>query len=446
MKKFSTFVLTLLISATAWAGTAQTPQAALSSAAEKPAILTADKPQGNQRTDRPEGDTIEDAITMEIGDCVSNDTGADFADDYDEVCPYEGSDSPDVVYTFFLDHQAILEFDMCNAQYDCKVYVYNASLELVGCNDDACESPQGDPYRSFLTIVDMPIDEYYVVCDGYGGEMGTFELCITEGDPAEYDIHQIVHTPGDSWSAGTSHTNGDDVDYLRADRFGNAGTITQVTVWGLSLIYDNGWSECSEDPMAFDVMFYEADGMPGAELANFDIECSPVATGDAYAGYPLYQFDLVLPESVDLVEGWVGMQTYGNCWFLWMSAYEVDGWSALSTDGGAWETYDYDLAYQLTLGEGVAPIGNPVSVVLHDNHPNPFNPVTTISYDLVTAQPVELVVFNTAGERVATLVDGSQAAGLHSLQFDAQHLPSGVYFYRLTTGEFSQTQRMLLVK
>ncbi len=94
----------------------------------------------------------------------------------------------------------------------------------------------------------------------------------------------------------------------------------------------------------------------------------------------------------------------------------------------------------------MAPIGNPVSVVLHDNHPNPFNPVTTISYDLVTAQPVELVVFNTAGERVATLVDGSQAAGLHSLQFDAQHLPSGVYFYRLTTGEFSQTQRMLLVK
>jgi len=301
-----------------------------------------------------DGDTIEDAIPMAVGDCVNNNTSG-FSNDYDEACPYEGSTSADVVYTFFLDHTATLEFDMCNAQYDCKVYVYNAALALMGCNDDACESPQGDPYRSFLTIPDMPIDEYYVVCDGYGGENGTFELCVTEGEPAEYDIHQQVHTPGDAWSAGTSHTNGSDVDYLRADRFGNAGYITEITVWGLSLTYDSGWYACSEDPMLFEVIFYELSTMPGNVVASFDISSSPVPTGDTYAGYMLYEFNFALPEPVDLIEGWFSLQTHVDCWFLWMSAYEVDGWSALSSNDGPWESYDYDLSYSLTISPGSPP-------------------------------------------------------------------------------------------
>ena len=59
---------------------------------------------------------------------------------------------------------------------------------------------------------------------------------------------------------------------------------------------------------------------------------------------------------------------------------------------------------------------------------------------------VELVVFNITGERVATLFSGTQAAGLHTQQFDGTDMPSGIYFYRLNAGEFSQTNRMLLVK
>jgi len=100
----------------------------------------------------------------------------------------------------------------------------------------------------------------------------------------------------------------------------------------------------------------------------------------------------------------------------------------------------------MTLGDDVASTTTPQTVTLEQNHPNPFNPVTTISYGLTSPAEVELVVYNIAGETVSTLVDGPQTAGMHSLQFDGSNLPSGIYFYRLSTEDFSRTQRMLLVK
>lgn len=138
------------------------------------------------------------------------------------------------------------------------------------------------------------------------------------------------------------------------------------------------------------------------------------------------------------------MQSVSDCWFLWMSAPEVDGISALNT-GGGWGDYTHDLAWCLMLG-GVTELETPASFALHTNYPNPFNPVTNISYDLATPEKVELDLFNISGERVATLVNEDQVAGEHTVQFDGSNLPSGVYFYRLTAGEFSQTNRMLLVK
>lgn len=88
----------------------------------------------------------------------------------------------------------------------------------------------------------------------------------------------------------------------------------------------------------------------------------------------------------------------------------------------------------------------PATPKLHHNYPNPFNPSTTITYELGEAGPVRLEVFNTLGERVATLVDGRQQAGQHQLQFDASGLSSGIYFYQLSAGHFRTTQRMTLLK
>ncbi len=89
----------------------------------------------------------------------------------------------------------------------------------------------------------------------------------------------------------------------------------------------------------------------------------------------------------------------------------------------------------------------PEGFVLEQNYPNPFNPVTTITYRLSAAGPVELTVFNALGQKVTVLSNQKQqAAGRHSVTFVADQLASGVYYYRLKSGSFVQTRKMILLR
>ncbi|MEK6572656.1 MAG: T9SS type A sorting domain-containing protein, partial [Bacteroidota bacterium] len=84
--------------------------------------------------------------------------------------------------------------------------------------------------------------------------------------------------------------------------------------------------------------------------------------------------------------------------------------------------------------------------VLYPNYPNPFNPTTTIKYTLPERSSVHLVVYDILGRQVATVVKDEQSAGTHTVEFSSQGLPSGVYFYRLTTGTKTLGGRMVLLK
>lgn len=89
----------------------------------------------------------------------------------------------------------------------------------------------------------------------------------------------------------------------------------------------------------------------------------------------------------------------------------------------------------------------PQQISLNQNYPNPFNPTTMISYELPNDQRVTLEIFNVYGQLIQTLVnDQHMSAGTHSVQFDASNLASGVYIYRLSAGEFTQSSRMTLIK
>lgn len=88
----------------------------------------------------------------------------------------------------------------------------------------------------------------------------------------------------------------------------------------------------------------------------------------------------------------------------------------------------------------------PVDYELAQNYPNPFNPTTVIEYALPRAGRVDLSVYNLLGQKVVTLVDGFREAGRHQVEFRADDLPSGVYFYRLTAEGVSATRKMLLLK
>ena len=83
---------------------------------------------------------------------------------------------------------------------------------------------------------------------------------------------------------------------------------------------------------------------------------------------------------------------------------------------------------------------------LAQNFPNPFNPVTVISYYIPVARKVTLRVFDVLGKEAALLIDKEESVGRHEVSFNAVSLPSGVYYYSLKAGEFLQTRKMLLLK
>ncbi len=88
----------------------------------------------------------------------------------------------------------------------------------------------------------------------------------------------------------------------------------------------------------------------------------------------------------------------------------------------------------------------PTSFALQQNYPNPFNPTTTIQYALPVSGHVTLRISDVLGREVRTLVDEDEPAGYHSVIFDASQLPSGVYFYRITSGKFASVKKLVLVK
>ena len=83
---------------------------------------------------------------------------------------------------------------------------------------------------------------------------------------------------------------------------------------------------------------------------------------------------------------------------------------------------------------------------LFDNYPNPFNPTTTIKYSLPEAGLVSLKVYDILGKEVATLVNENKTAGSYSVEFDASKLSSGIYFYKLSSGQFTSVKKLILMK
>jgi len=98
------------------------------------------------------------------------------------------------------------------------------------------------------------------------------------------------------------------------------------------------------------------------------------------------------------------------------------------------------------VGKGTITSNVPGAYSLSQNYPNPFNPSTKISFSLPKAGSVKLIVFDILGREVATLVNDYRTAGTHSVEFNALNLASGVYLYRIESGDFSDVKKMMLIK
>ena len=96
------------------------------------------------------------------------------------------------------------------------------------------------------------------------------------------------------------------------------------------------------------------------------------------------------------------------------------------------------------LDEGVNNL--PIGFDLKQNYPNPFNPATNISFELVDVSQVSLKIYDASGRHITTIVDQQLSSGSHEFQWNAENMASGVYFYTLEAGEFSETRKMILSK
>ncbi|MCH8929083.1 MAG: T9SS type A sorting domain-containing protein [Candidatus Marinimicrobia bacterium] len=120
--------------------------------------------------------------------------------------------------------------------------------------------------------------------------------------------------------------------------------------------------------------------------------------------------------------------------------------SGFKSDSGNLDAWILRFAPEQAVSVIGFPLNIPIKFKLSQNYPNPFNPLTTIRYALPAAAEVLLAIYNIRGEEVARLVNGEQPAGNYQVSWDASNVASGVYIYRLTTGEFTEIKKMVLLK
>jgi len=206
-------------------------------------------------------------------------------------------------------------------------------------------------------------------------------------------------------------------------------------------------------------IYKDEAGMPGDSWLLIEPPVTAIAGWNTFA-VPDIMTTTPGRDGVVLRDGesvWVGVKgaTPGD-FPAWLGA-DTDSFSGLATmqvPGGGWSSIAAYLRgnpmirgyFDTDIDTTAVPEIIPAKYELAQNYPNPFNPVTTIRFELKETGMTKLDVFDIAGRHVRTLLNGSVEAGAYDLRFDASALSSGVYFYRLTSGDFTDIKKMSLVK
>ena len=119
-------------------------------------------------------------------------------------------------------------------------------------------------------------------------------------------------------------------------------------------------------------------------------------------------------------------------------------WTDNRIDGTGYDIWCNILDWEETIMS--KPFQSPQKFILQQNYPNPFNPKTTIDFDIPKTSEVKIEVYNVAGQKVQTLLNKQMSAGNHQVEFNAENLSSGIYFYHIQAGEFQDVKKMVLIK
>ncbi len=200
------------------------------------------------------------------------------------------------------------------------------------------------------------------------------------------------------------------------------GTLLSAVIMGTT----NG--ACSGDPLSYSS---SVSGGTGSYSYRWDTSNNGISYGYAGSGS---SYSTYMPPSLDL---------YAKLTVTSGVQKKIDFEYVENIDGSPnCDSNKADPGEKLLVEQGQ----QPEAYLLGEAYPNPFNPSTSITYSIPKGAEVKLVVYDIWGRQVARLVDGYQDAGYHSILFDASHLPSGEYLYRLQAGPFVASDQITLLK
>jgi hypothetical protein len=330
----------------------------------------------------------------------------------------------------------------------------------------------------------------------FTGTFSRLTLMVAHAEPGQSGV---VVTYAAEWNQDTGNTAIEDVIYDDGNVVVTSQTGNQLTIEAYSLGSTGGFAnkfsgfEGATLQSVSLAPFYESDfgngsgthdfrlhvwaddgnGEPGTELLGLDVIDS--RSGSSAPEYTFHTVDLRayqaelanLPDPVYI--GLTNIGTDTNYLIMGVSEYtgntseadavsfltlppNIEGWAPfhlITSDGESIllnRVLPIRASFLVSVGTDDEGAEVPQAITLAANYPNPFNPTTTIGYTLNQATEVSLRVYDVLGRAVATLTQGLQPAGRYEVPFDASHLSSGVYLYRLEAAGQHLTRSMLLVK
>jgi hypothetical protein len=247
----------------------------------------------------------------------------------------------------------------------------------------------------------------------FGGALygGAAWFLYTSGAPGSRDLMYILSTNGGvSYGTATALANNPNVDEYNFD-------ITHYTFsgGGADVIYY--WDSTGGPTNATDKLLYTSATLttPGSFSPTLQIsENPPQSSTRGYIPFLTEYYN----STGDVGAVWVGLSGANRKVFF----DRLGAPSGISHNG---------IAEEYSLGQ---------------NYPNPFNPVTKIEFSIGKAGPVKLIVYDILGREVASLINNDMKAGKYSVNFDATSLASGIYFYKMTSGDFTDVKKMVVLK
>ncbi|HKJ82339.1 MAG TPA: T9SS type A sorting domain-containing protein, partial [Ignavibacteriaceae bacterium] len=251
----------------------------------------------------------------------------------------------------------------------------------------------------------------------------TFSVSVDSGKT--FSVTQPSTLAPGAWISGFATDPADKNTAYALYSVANSPKILKTTDLGQT------WTELS----GFGANASSSNGFP--DVAVFCLLVMPTNPNIIWAGT-----DIGIFESRDAGATW----NYANNGLPAVAVWQmkdINGQIVVATHGrGVWSVPENEVVTGIETNTSVIP----TNYSLSQNYPNPFNPSTKIKFNLPSSSNVKLTIYDITGRKVTDLVNQELSAGVHTVDFDASNISSGVYFYRIQAGSFVQSKKMILMK